>query len=57
MYKVSSTILRRLQRIEQSSISRQTNNFPPLLPIDLWEAKAMATQEQLLQDTREFLAK
>jgi len=46
-----------LQRIEQSSINRQTNNFPPLLPIDLWEAQAMATQEQLLQDTREFLAK
>jgi len=46
-----------LQRIEQSSINRQTNNFPPLLPVDVWEVQAMATQEQLLQDTREFLAK
>ncbi|MDO9366148.1 MAG: hypothetical protein Q7T58_07410 [Methylotenera sp.] len=46
-----------MQRIEQSSINRQSNNFPPLLPIDLWEAQAMATQARLLQDTREFLAK
>lgn len=57
MNKLPASILRRLQRIEQSSINRQTNNFPPLLPIDQWEAQAMTTQEQLLHDTREFLAK
>lgn len=49
-------LLKRLERVEQArNVCRPYAEFPPILPLDEWEALAVASQEQLMFLTREHI--
>lgn len=56
MRRVPAGLLKRLDRVEQArSVCRPYAAFPPILPLDEWEALAVASQEQLVFLTREHI--
>lgn len=56
MRRVPAGLLKRLGRVEQArNVCRPHAAFPPILPLDEWEALAVASQEQLVFLTREYL--
>jgi hypothetical protein len=56
MRRLAATTLRRLAALEQQrSAAKPMGAWPPILSLDDWEKAAMASQEKLVADTREFL--
>lgn len=56
MRRVPTGLLKRLERVEQArSVCRPRAAFPPILPLDEWEAEAVASQERLVFLTREHI--
>lgn len=54
MRRVPAGLLKRLERVEQMrGACRPYAAFPPILPLDEWEALAVASQQKLLEGTRE----
>lgn len=54
--RVSKATMKRLARLEQSrNVLRCVGGWGPILPHDEWEALAVATQEKLIADTRDYL--
>lgn len=56
MRRLTATTLRRLAALEQQrSAQKPMAAWPPILPLDEWERLAVASQEKLVADTREYL--
>lgn len=56
MRRVPAGLLKRLERVEQArSVCRPYAAFPPILPLDEWEAEAVASQDRLVFLTLEHI--
>lgn len=54
--RVSKATMQRLARLEQSrNVLRCIGGWGPILPHDAWEALALASQDKLVADTRDYL--